>query len=199
VSKVKRDISFLYEVGSLRNVQRTWRQSLGVDCANDLEHTVRVMWLALILARREGISNEEKVLKMALAHDIAETRTGDQNYTQAVYVKADEDRAIKDVFFGTSLEDFDTDILKEYKARVTRAAQVVKDADNLDVDLELRELAERGSKLPEKWREFRQNIRDEKLYTESARTLWDALDEVDVSEWHIAANKWVRGVNIETK
>ena len=69
-----RDIDFLFELGTLRNTQRAWRQHLGVDCASVLEHTIRVAWLALILARREGIKDEEKVLKMALVHDVGEAR-----------------------------------------------------------------------------------------------------------------------------
>jgi len=33
-------------------------------------------------------------------------------------------------------------------------------------------------------------VRDKELYTQSARELHDALAEVDVSDWHLAANKW---------
>ena len=72
-----RDIEFLFEVGSLRNVQRGWRQHFGLDVANNLEHTFRVMVLALMIARKEGVKDEEKVMKMALVHDLAETRTVD--------------------------------------------------------------------------------------------------------------------------
>ena len=30
-----------------------------MDVANDLEHTVRVVWLAMLIARMEGVKNEE--------------------------------------------------------------------------------------------------------------------------------------------
>lgn len=40
------DINFLFEIGSLRNMQRGWRQHLGMDCANVHDHTIRVIWLA---------------------------------------------------------------------------------------------------------------------------------------------------------
>ena len=49
-----RDLEFLFEIASLRNVPRGWRQHLGVDCASVLEHVVRTAFLALIIARREG-------------------------------------------------------------------------------------------------------------------------------------------------
>jgi len=56
----------------------------------------------------------------------------------------------------------------------------------------LRELEERGSRLPRKWRGNRKLVRHEKLYTNAARELWDALDSVDVADWHLAANKWLK-------
>ncbi len=188
----KRDIEFLYEVGSLRNVQRAWRQHLGVDCATVLEHTVRVMWLSLILGRREKVADEERLIKMALVHDLAETRTADLSYVQKVYVEADEDRAARDTMAGTSLQDFYSDVLQEYEARRSKVARIVKDADNLDIDLEMRELVEQGAQLPKKWKQFRQLVRHQKLYTKAAKDFWDALDKVDVADWHLVANKWVK-------
>lgn len=188
----KKNIEFLFELGSLRNIQRGWRQHLGMDCANVLEHTLRVIWLALIIARKEGVKNEEKILKMALVHDIAETRTTDLSYIQKVYVNADEDASAHDLFEGTEVQDFYSDVLQEYEKRESIEAKIVKDADNLDIDLEIKELEERGSKLPKKWVKFREIIRNEKLYTESARGLWDTLQTVDVADWHITANKWLK-------
>ena len=188
----KRDLEFLYEIGSTRNLQRGWRQHFGMDVANDLEHTLRVVWIALILARNEGIKSEEKIIKMALIHDIEETRTSDLSYVQKVYVKADDDKAGKDLFEGTTLNDFYNDCFKEYNKRESFEAKIVKDADNLDVDMELKELEERGSQLPEKWRELRRKVRDEKLYTESAKKMWDEIQQSDVSSWHLAANKWLK-------
>ncbi|MBI4128621.1 MAG: HD domain-containing protein [Parcubacteria group bacterium] len=188
----KRDIEFLFEIGSLRNVERGWKQHFAMECANNLEHSFRVVFIALILARREGVQNEEKILKMALVHDLAETRTSDLSYVQKVYVHEDEKRAAHDLFDATVLEDMYADILLEYKKRESREARIVKDADNLDVDLELKEFEERGSKLSYKWRKFRKRIRDEKLYTRSAKKLWDELQKADVASWHLEANKWLK-------
>ncbi len=188
----KRDIEFLFEVGSMRNMQRGWRQHLAMDCANDLEHTYRVLWLALIIARHEGVSNEEKIMKMALVHDVAETRVSDLSYVQKVYVEADEKRAGFDMFQATCLEDLFSSTLLDYEKRDSIEAKIVKDADNLDIDFELKEMAERGSKLPEKWQGFREMIRKEKLYTDSAKELWDLLQKVDVADWHMTANKWIK-------
>lgn len=186
----KRDLDFLYELGSLRNVQRGWRQHVGMDVANDLEHSLRVAWIAMILARMEGVKDDEKIIKMALVHDIAETRVSDLSYVQKAYATADEQAAADDLFRGTSLEDLNSEVLHEYKDRQSIESKIVKDADNLDLDLEMRELEERGSQLPKKWYNMRKSLRDEKLYTESAKKLWDMIQEVDIDEWHISYNKF---------
>src|SRR3989338_696032 len=70
-----RDIEFLYEIGSLRNIPRAWIQHLAADCASTLEHTLRVVFLALLIGRKEGVKDEEKLIKMALVHDLAAPRT----------------------------------------------------------------------------------------------------------------------------
>src|SRR3990167_3866891 len=111
-----RDLELLFEIGSLRHVCRGWRQHLGTDCANDLEHTVRVAFLALALARQEGAPNEELILKMALTHDIAETRVSDHSYIQKVYVENDEARDAHDMFSGTILADLNN-IIAAFESR----------------------------------------------------------------------------------
>ncbi len=187
-----RDLEFLFEISAMRNMERGWKHQLGMDCANDVEHTFRVMFIALLLARMEGGVDENKVLKMALMHDIDESRTGDAEYVQKRYVSADSERVLKDMFDNTSFDDLRTGVAQEYHARETLEAKIVKDADNIDIDLELRELEDRGSLLPRKWKETtRRLVREEKLYTDSAKKLWDAIWEADPTDWHRKANKWI--------
>lgn len=190
MATIHRDVEFLYEVGSLRNVQRGWLQHLATDCASDLEHILRVQLLALALARHEGVGNEELILKMALVHDLAESRTADHSIVQKVYVQEDEERALHDLFAGTSLQHLQ-EAATLYAARELPQAKIVKDADNLDVDLELKEIEERGHLLPGKWRRFRKMVRDEKLYTESAKRFWDEIQTSDPASWHMTMNKWI--------
>lgn len=187
-----RDLEFLYELGTLRNMPRGWRQHLANDCASDLEHTMRVAWLAMLLGRMEGGVDENMILKMALVHDLAETRTSDLSYVQKVYVKADEEHAIHDMFAGTVFEDWVPNVVEVFEKRETLEAKIVKDADNLDIDLELKEMEEQGSQLPKKWQWSREMIRREKLYTDSARKIWDEIQTSDPSSWHLTANKWLK-------
>ena len=188
-----RDIQFLFEIGSLRNIPRAWIQHLGVPCASNLEHTMRVIFLALLIARKEGkkgnMSDENTIIKMALAHDLPETRTADLAYVHKVYSQTDDARAARDLFAGTSFTDFE-DIHARYEKRDTIEAKIVKDADNLDIDLELKEFEEQGHKLPAKWKAMRKFVRDKKLYTKTAKKLWDDLQKANVAQWHMEANKW---------
>lgn len=187
-----RDIEFLYEIGSLRNLQRGWRQHFGLDCANDLEHTMRVVFLSMILAKRiNQPTDEKKLLLMALVHDLAETRVSDLGYVQKVYVKTDEAIAAHDLFEQTSLADLEQ-ILKEFEKKNCLEAKIVKDADNLDVDLEIKELEEKGSRLAGKWSVLRKKVRDEKLYTQEAKNLWDEIQNSDPADWHLKTNKWLK-------
>jgi len=184
-----RDIQFLFELGSLRNIPRAWIQHLGVPCASNLEHTMRVIFLALLIARKEGKGDENTIIKMALAHDLPETRTADLAYVHKVYSQTDDMRAARDLFAGTSFRDFEN-IHSRYEKRDCVEAKIVKDADNLDIDLELKELEEQGHKLPAKWKAMRKFVRDKKLYTKTAKSLWDKLQKANVAQWHMEANKW---------
>ncbi|MBI5457897.1 HD domain-containing protein [Candidatus Kaiserbacteria bacterium] len=184
-----RDLEFLFEIGSLRNIPRAWVQHLGVPVASNLEHMMRVVFLALLITRREGKGDESTIIRMALVHDLAETRTADLAYVHKVYADTHDLRAAHDLFSGTSFIDLEA-IHTRYKKRDSIEAKIVKDADNLDIDLELKELEEQGHKLPTKWRAMRKFVRDKKLYTKTAKKIWDELQKANVARWHMEANKW---------
>ena len=186
-----RDLEFLYEIGSLRNIPRAWIQHLATDCASNLEHTLRVVFLALLIARKEGVKNEEKIIKMALIHDLPEARTADLAYVHKVYTTTDDVGAGHDLLAGTAFSDFEG-ILEEYEKRASVEAKIVKDADNLDIDLELRELMEQGSLIAKKKQPLRKIVRNKKLYTKTAKKIWDEIQTSDPSSWHLSANKWLK-------
>ncbi|MFH1253707.1 MAG: HD domain-containing protein [Candidatus Uhrbacteria bacterium] len=191
----QRDLEFLYEIGSLRNIPRGWRQTLGVDCASDLEHTMRVVFLALILARRQAEKiDESKLVLMALIHDLPETRTSDLDFVKKDYVQTNEKAAVKDSLIQTSLQNLE-EVFEEFCKRETLEAKLVKDADNLDIDLELKELTDHGSLVPNKWADFRQQFRDNKLYTEVAKNFFDEIKVSDPAAWQLTIiSKYVNRV-----
>lgn len=188
-----RDLEFLFEIGSIRNIQRFWKRFFNSNVANDAEHIFRVTWIAWMIAAKEKVGNKEKILKMALLHDIVESRTGDLDYLSHAYSERNEDKAIRDMAKGTEFESELTALWDEYKKRESIEAKIVKDADVLDVDLELAEQEAQGQKLKSLWFEKRKKFVYTKLYTNSAKKLWEEIYIADPHDWH------VKGDNIYNK
>ncbi len=190
---VKRDLEFLYEIGSLRFIQRAWKQFLGPNYANLAEHHLRVIWLALLLSKMEGKGDPYKIMKMALVHDVAESRTGDAHYISRLYIKRNEDLAIKDILKDTSLEKEFLEAWREYEDRDTVEAKIVKDADWLDIDLEIQEQKAVGRIHINDWDDNRRLIR-KLLHTNSAKKLWQQIKKSNPVEWvGNARNRFVEG------
>lgn len=181
---IKRDLEFIYEMGTLRNIKRAWTQMLGPNVANLAEHHFRVVWLALILAKNENVKNTDKVMKMAMVHDIVEGRAGDVHYISRQYTERNEKLAIDDIIKDTSLSEFAA-LWEEYEAKKSIEAKVVKDADNLDVDLELMELFWQGNKIRKQFRDHRGIAVYNSLYTKSAKKLWKAIQKSNPHDWHL--------------
>jgi 5'-deoxynucleotidase YfbR-like HD superfamily hydrolase len=183
---LSRDIDFLYEIGTLRYSIRTWNQFLNPDCQNLTEHTWRVIWIALILAKHESVTDITKVIKMALIHDISESRSVDVNYLSRQYAERYEDSALEDTLEGTAIRAEFWPIWEEYSKKESLEAQIVKDADYLDVELELKELEAMGNKLGKALQPTRIRIAEDKLFTDSARVMWADIQNSDPHHWHMA-------------
>ena len=189
----KRDLELLYEVGCLRFLQRNWRQFLNADVSNEAEHSYRVAWIAMVLAKNEGVKDLGKVVRMALVHDVGESRSGDVHYVSRQYTSRDEELAIEDVFSGTSLAKEMIELWKEYERRETIEAKIVKDADNLDVEFELKEQEAKGETLRKYWFDARQRIYNN-LYTKSAKKMWKEIQNSNPHDWHFfARNRFTAG------
>ncbi len=183
-----RDLELLYELGALRHMPRQWQRFHMANVANNAEHMFRVIWIALTIAKREGKDvDTEKIVKIAMAHDVAESRTGDVDYLSRQYVDRHEDKALADMFEDTSLGEEFIALLKEYEERKTLEARIVKDADNLDVDMELREQSATGIKLAgeDSWTNMRKHVGETKLFTAAAREMHKAIWLSNPHDWHM--------------
>ncbi|HYE22358.1 MAG TPA: HD domain-containing protein [Verrucomicrobiae bacterium] len=189
---MNRDIDFLFELGQLRYIKRAWVQVLCPDFENLSEHMFRVIWLALLISKMENAGDHEKIMKMALAHDIVESRTGDVHYISRQYTKRNEELAIADMVEDTSLTEF-KDIWNEYEKRESIEAKIVKDADNLSVDMELVEQAYRGNQLKEVFSEHRHKVASSGLTTESAKKLWHQIWNGNPHDWHLKGRNRFNG------
>lgn len=173
----------------LRHLPRQWVRFGGMNTANLADHHFRVAWTAMIIAQREKVEVDyEKLLKMALVHDVGESRTNDVDYISRQYVIRNEELAISDIFEDTILESEFIELFHEYEARESIEAKIVKDADNLDIDLEMREQAVMGVKITE-WLTHRKRVRNNHFFTETAKKLHDKIKVANPNDWHIYSKR----------
>lgn len=181
----KRDIELMFEISAFRGMPRAWQHWLGPHTANHAEHSFRTALYALMIAQREGVGDHGRILKMALMHDLPESRCSDVDYLQRHYVTRNEEKAAHDVFEDTSLSKEAADILQEYWDRKTIESKIVKDADMLDVDIELRENIVAGQvALKRKVDTDRKFGVYPRLYTETAKLLWKEIHKANPHGWH---------------
>jgi putative hydrolase of HD superfamily len=179
------DINFLYEMGNIRLIDRMWRRFHFQDSANVAEHHFRVFWIAIVIAANEpGEIDTGKVAKLCLLHDITESRVGEVDYISRQYVDRKEELAINDMLDSTSVEDEYLKLWHEYELRESIEAKIVKDADTLDVDFELAEQVSRGNTIGTRWTKDRQKVADTKLYTDTAKSIYEQLKGVSPLDWH---------------
>jgi putative hydrolase of HD superfamily len=191
--KLADDIDFLFEMGAIRFMDRSWVHFLREDFANVTEHHFRVFWLAMVIASHEKGVDTGKLAKMALVHDIAESRSSDVDYLSRQYVVRNEELSVHDMFAGTAVEKEFLELWQEYEERESLESKIVKDADNLDVDFELAEQAAKGSRLQADKAPMRQTVAETKLYTETAKQMFEQLKGVNPHQWHLKTRNRING------
>ncbi len=176
-------INFFFELGMLRKTPRSGFQFLGSGSESVAEHSFRVAMIGFSLARLDEEADAFKVVCMGLFHDLPEARTGDQNYVNKRYVTVDESEAIADLTrslpFGGELKA----LLKEYRESETREAQLVHDADQLDLIVALKEESDLGNSYASKWIHFARK----RLLTATAKKIAEEVLATDSTDW------WFKG------
>ncbi len=176
--------AFFYEVGTLRKVARSHRQTLLEDDLSDniSSHTYRVTIIAWFLAMHEK-TDPYKTVMMALFHDIPEARTNDHNWVHKKYVKLYEDEVLQDQIKPLPFGDTLFGIISEYELRESKEAKLAKDADLLDQILLLREYEHRGNKEASTWLVGKQDPKH--YFSNTAKKLAKEIrNEEPGSWWH---------------
>lgn len=181
---------FLYEVGMLQHTPRSGFQFLGSGGQTVAEHLHRSSIIAFVLALMEKVENPYKVATMAMLHDISETRISDLNYVHQKYTTRLEDKAHADVVESLP-QDIGNEIaslIKEYEARETLESQLVKDSDNLEWILSLKEQLDIGNARASEWLPSA----TARLKTESGKMLAQIILEVKSDRWWFGdkESKW---------
>ncbi len=178
--KVKKLVSFFYEIGTLRKVLRSHQQTLLVFDPTDniAAHSFRTAFIGYFLAKELG-ADANKVIKMCLLHDIEESRVGDQNWVHKRYIKIFEEQIRKE-----QLSNLSKELLKlseEYQERKTLEAKIAKDADLLDQILLLREYELEGSKEAKKW--LKEGPHVKMMHTKLAKEIAKEIKKQRPSLW----------------
>ena len=107
-------------------------------------HSYGVAFTAMLLAdevRARGVEVDvERVLRVALLHDLAEARTGDMPRTMALYYGAEARASAERAAFADMVRDLEARraadyaaLHEDYEARESLEARLVKAADVLDL------------------------------------------------------------------
>ena len=180
--------NFLFEVGILARTPRSGFSFLGTGDQTVSEHINRVCYIGYMLALMDGKVNVSKVLEICLLHDISETRISDLNYVHQKYVERKESEAHKDITDSIPFGDHMFGLISEYEERQSKESILVKDADNLEWILALKEEVDTGNTRALEW--IKPAIK--RLKTPYAKAIADSIMDTDSNDWWFSdkASPW---------
>lgn len=155
-------LDFIEEIAVLKNLPRTgWRFQGIKDGESVADHCYRVSLLSMILAdllNTHGVRLDvEKVMRMALLHEVAEARIGDVPFPALEYISEDvkehgEKVAVESMFgeFGTVGEKY-IDIWEEFESNTSVEGQLVRAADKLELMIQAYEYEKIGYRSLDKF------------------------------------------------
>lgn len=173
-------VRFIFEVGQLRQERRHGWLRIQENPESVAEHTQRAACLGYLLACLEGFQDPNRVATMILFHDIHEVRTGDVDRVHKRYVRHDEEQAARDQ--SAALGDAGAAILdlwKQVDDQSTRAGEIAKDAEILEMAFTARELVVRGNQDAQCWIDST----TARLKTAAARQLLPLINSADPCQW----------------
>ncbi len=179
--QMKRIANLLFEVRILKDITRSGYAFLGSGRESIAEHSFMTAFICFAMAKLDNTIDCEKIVTMALVHDIAEARTGDFNYVEKKYSKVDEAKAIshliKSLTFGSDIQT----LLDEFNSGETVEAKLARDADQISFILELKKMDDTGVKGPEKWLPYVLN----RLKTDTGKQIAKSIMKTDWDEWWV--------------
>jgi 5'-deoxynucleotidase YfbR-like HD superfamily hydrolase len=186
-------IHLLNEVGMLANTPRSGFAFLGSGKQSVAEHSYRMAFVALALARVvEDVVNVERLLLICLTHDLPEARTGDMNYVNKKYVKVDEKKALDEMRKESTLGQEFANYIDEYNSKKSIEAVLAKDADQLELLLCLKEESDKGNPRAMEW--FDNGVK--RLTTDAAKSMAEDIRVTPSDEWWLRDKEdphWIHG------
>jgi len=190
--ELKAIADFLFEVGMLKRTPRSGYQFLGTGSETVAEHSLRCAVIGYVLGRMSENLATDRLVLMCLFHDLVEARTGDLNYVNKKYVKADEESAVRDMTVNLPFGDEIRELTEEFNRRETSEARTAHDADQIEMILQLKELGDLGNRYSRDW--IATAMR--RLCTEDGRRLARSILNTDFSSWWFQEKDdewWING------
>ena len=176
---MKEIVNLLFQARLLKSIPRSGYHFLGAGSESIAEHTFMTAFIAFVMSQMDEKVDAQRLVYMALVHDLAETRTGDLNTVHKTYVTADEKKAISDsiqnLTFGRLIEN----LVQEFNKGKTLEAKLARDADQLAFIFDLKALSDIGYESPKKW--IQPVI--ERLQTDIAKSLAETVLKTQWDEW----------------
>ena len=149
------------------------------------------MYIGFALGHLATDVDKDKLLKMCLFHDLPEARTGDLNYVNKKYVKANERKAVGDLADTLPFGDEIRELIFEFMEGESPEAKLAYDADQLEMIVALKEYKDLGNTYAKEWLDFALK----RLKTAIARELAETILETDSSLWWFSdkSDWWIRG------
>jgi putative hydrolase of HD superfamily len=143
-------LEYAHDVGKAKRLIRTgWKEKVGVKSPESVaEHMYRTSVIAMALSDLAGL-NTERVLKMTLLDDLAETVVGDltpaQKKTQGfAKSKHQEENALQQILSSLPklLREEYIGVWREAQSLKSKEAKLVKSSDKLEMAIKLVEFIE---------------------------------------------------------
>jgi len=169
--ELKGVIEFCKIVGNLKKVERTgWTTVIGIQNPESVaEHIYRTAVIAMVIGDLKGLDTE-KMMRMALIHDLTEALTGDWDQFAKKKLGMDkfkqkEDEAIKKIM-GLTPENLRSKYLKLWNELVeqkSEEAKLVMELDKIELIFQAYEYGKEGhekKKLEKFWNHVEERIND---------------------------------------
>ena len=188
-------LSTLIELQRLKRLDRTGWTLRGLPNGTEsvAAHSFGVSVTAMLIAdgcAAQGVTvDAEKLLRMALLHDWAETRVGDMPRTATLYFGSEarkhaETAAFSDIVNSVDANDSYKSLYDDYERRESLEARLVKAADVLDLLIQVLALERAGARgLDEFWEvaekpDFNLEGAAEQIVQELLRSILNARSEL---------------------
>jgi putative hydrolase of HD superfamily len=167
-------IEFLKVVGKLKKVERTgWVTNVGIEKPESVaDHIFRSTILAMIFSDIKKL-NTEKVMRMALVHDLSEALIGDwdtfaKKKLGLEKLKQKEEEAMEKIFslLPENLKEKYISVWKEFQEQKTEEAKLAKQIEKLEMAIQALEYEKEGydkKRLEVFWNDVRPALKDEEL------------------------------------